>query len=215
MQRISWNYVWLPAVLVVIGVSAAALFTARQERVYRATARVIVAPSTQVEGVADRLRSLQTLESRSVVATLAAIPGASSTLAAAAESIGRSSASLAAYRIQAAVEPYSNILQINVEGTDPAGTAVLANAVAKVTAEDVRSLYRVYAIRTLAEAVPPKNPISPDRQRNYSVGATVGLFLGFVSAFVLDRLRRPEAVTFERNAPVPFEREAQPIPTAQ
>jgi capsular polysaccharide biosynthesis protein len=196
--RISTRYVWLPVVLILMGIGTAAILTARQTPVYRSATTMILAPSSLVESTADFLRSLDTLERRSVIATLAEIPAAPSTRAATAEQLGRSPASLRPYRIVGSVMPYTNILRVDVEGQDPAEVAAVANAVADVTAREARDLYRIFSMRQLAQAVPPARPVSPDPSRNYWVGAIVGLFLGLAAAFVLDRFEQPgRAAAFE------------------
>jgi capsular polysaccharide biosynthesis protein len=198
IPRIPGRYVWLPAVLILVGIGTAAILTARQTPVYSAGTTMILAPSSLVEGTADYLRSLDTLERRSVVATLAEIPAAPSTRAGAAQQLRQSPASLMPYRIIGSVMPYTNIIRIDVEGPDPAEAAALANTIADVTTREARDLYRIFSLRELARAVPPARAVSPDPWRNYWVGAIIGLFLGLVAAFIPDHLKQPgESAAFE------------------
>jgi capsular polysaccharide biosynthesis protein len=198
IPRMSRRYLWLPAILVLVGIGTAAILTARQTPVYRASATMILAPSSLIEATADFLRSLDTLEQRSVIATLAEIPAAPSTLGGAAEQLRRSLSSLAPYRIIGSVMPYTNIIRIDVEGPDPAEAAALANTIAAVTTLEARDLYRIFSLRELARAVPPARAVSPDPWRNYWVGAIIGLFLGVFAAFVLDQFEQTgESAAFE------------------
>jgi len=171
-----------------MALASAAVLTARQEPVYRASATVVVAPNETVEGVSDVLRSLETLERRSVIATFARIPSTPQARAAVAQRMG-TARDLKAYRIEAAVLPNTNILKIDVEGPEAGTAAAAANAAAEVVNDEVRSLYRIFTTRTLSAASPPSRPIHPDPRRNYVVSGLLGLLVGLVAAVVAERLR--------------------------
>lgn len=176
------------ALTVAVALIAAAVFTAREQPVYRASATVVVAPNETVEGVADVLRSLETLERRSVIATFARIPSAPQAREAVARRLGLAD-ELKGYRIEAAVLPNTNILKIDVEGPDASRAAAAANAAAEVVNDEVRSMYRIFTTRTLSTAAPPSRPYHPDPRRNYIVAGLLGLLLGLVAAAAAERLR--------------------------
>jgi receptor protein-tyrosine kinase len=183
--RAGW---WIVALAFAAALGAAALFTSREVPVYRASATVVVAPNETVEGVGDVLRSLETLERRSVIATFARIPSTAQARAAVAQRLG-TKGDLGGYRIEASVLPNTNILKIDVEGPEPKTTAAAANAAAELIHDEVRSLYRIYTTRTLSAAAPPSRPVHPDPRRNYVVAGLLGLLAGLVAALALDRLR--------------------------
>jgi capsular polysaccharide biosynthesis protein len=179
---------WVVTLALAVSLATATFFTARQDRVYRASATIAVAPHESVAETADVLRSLETLERRSVIATFARIPGAPEARAATARRLA-DAGGLDGFRIEAAVLPNTNILKIDVEGPDPARVAAVANAAAEVTREEVRSLYRIFTTRMLSQASPPSRPVHPDPRRNYVVAALLGVFLGLVLVLAADSLR--------------------------
>jgi non-specific protein-tyrosine kinase len=180
---------WIAALTVVVALLASAVVTARQERVYQASTTLVVTPTSEVEGAGDILRSLETLERRSVIATFARIPSTPAARATAAERLARPLSELGGYRVEGSVLPSTNILKIDVEGPDGALAASLANALATATKDEVKSLYRIFTLKVLAEARAPSRPVRPDPQRNYVVAAIGGLLLGVAAAVVAERWR--------------------------
>jgi capsular polysaccharide biosynthesis protein len=179
---------WMVALAVAVSSGAAAVVTARQRPIYHASVTLVVTPNSNVEGTADILRSLETLERRSVIATFARVPSGPQARAAVARRL-ELPPDLSGCRIEASVLPNTNILKIDVRGPDPARVAQVANAAAEVTKDEVRTLYRIFTTRTLAEAMPPSRPIHPDPKRNYVVAGLLGLFLGVATALAAERLR--------------------------
>jgi capsular polysaccharide biosynthesis protein len=181
---------WMVALAGAVALVAAAVVTAGQRRVYRASATVVVVPTTSVEAVGDVLRTLETLERRTVIATFARVAGSPSVRATVAEKMKRDDG-LRGFRIEGSVVPSTNILRIDVEGATAEEVASVANAAAEATRDEVRSLYRTFTTRTLSEATAPVRPIHPDPRRNYVVAALLGAFVGVVAA--LATAPRPSA----------------------
>jgi len=175
---------WVIALAVLASLGAAAVFTARQTPVYRASATVVVAPNTSVEAVADVLRTLETLERRSVIATFARIPSSPQMRAAVAERV-KLPEGLRAVRIEGSVLPSTNILTIDVEGESAEQVAAVANAATDAMRDEVRSLYRTFTTRRLSDAVVPSRPIRPDPRRNYVVASLLGLFVGVLAVMAM------------------------------
>jgi uncharacterized protein involved in exopolysaccharide biosynthesis len=175
---------WVVALAVLAALGAAAALTARQTPVYRASATVVVAPNTSVEGVADVLRTLETLERRSVIATFARIPSSPQMRAAVAQRL-ELPGDLRGIRIEGSVLPSTNILTIEVEGGSAEQVAAVANVAADAMRDEVRSLYRTFTTRRLSDAVVPARPIRPDPRRNYVVAALLGLFVGVLAALAM------------------------------
>lgn len=186
---------WWWVVLVLLGASLGltVFLTARQVSIWESSALLAVAPSSEIREPSEIVRALETLERRTVVATFARIPSTPGMRDMIAEEMGVEGKDLRGYRIRGSVVPNTNILRIDAEGPDPERVAAAANAAARVTAREARSLYRVFSMRHLAAAVPARRPAYPEPQRNYLVGGAVGLVLGIAAALVLDRARRGAA----------------------
>ena len=193
IRRIMRRGWWIAPLVFGLALTSAAFFTARQEPVYRATTMLVVTPNTEVEGSAEVMRGLETLERRTVLATFARIPMTPEMGLTVAGRLGLSGAEARSLRITASVVPNTNILRIDVDGPDPVRVANAGNAAAEVTREEARSLYRIFTMRTLATARPPARPVHPDPKRNLTVAAILGAFAAGLALFMLDRLRRPLA----------------------
>lgn len=179
---------WLPLVAAAASMLAAWAATSRQTPLYRATASLVVTPTSAINEPSDIVRSLETLDRRSVIATFARIPGSASARAAVAAKLGLQPA-LPGWRVEGSVLPNTNIIRIDAEGPEPARAAEVANASAEVTANEARSLYRIFTMRWLSTASVPSRPAEPDLRRNLLVAAAVGLLLGVLGAMGLQRLR--------------------------
>jgi capsular polysaccharide biosynthesis protein len=178
---------WQVLLAVAVAIGAGAVATARQRPLYRASASLVVAPTTAIDDPADILRSLETLERRSIIATFARIPGSREAQRAVAGQVGLSD--LDGWRIEGSVVPNTNILRIDAEGPDAARVAQVANAAAEATRQEARALYRIFTMRTLAEATPPTQAALPDWPRNLLVATAIGLLLGVLAACGAERLR--------------------------
>lgn len=179
---------WLPLLAAAAAMAASWAATARQTPVYRATASLVVAPTSAIDQPADIVRSLETLDRRSVIATFARIPGSATAKAAVAARLGLPPG-LPGWRVEGSVLPNTNIIRIDAEGPEAARAAEIANIAAEVTSQDARSLYRIFTMRPLSGAAAPSRPAEPDLRRNLLVAAAVGLLLGLLGAIGLQRFR--------------------------
>lgn len=173
---------WMPPVMLTVGVLAALGWTSRQPSVYRASAVLVVVPTEDLVGGADILRSLDALERRTLLATFARLPSTHESKRAVADLLEREAHALSDFRIGASVVPNTNLVRIDVDGPDPQLASRVANAAGGVTADHVRSLYRIYTMRPIAAAQPSQRPVSPDPRRNVLVSGILGLFVGVVAA---------------------------------
>lgn len=185
---------WIILTAIVLALLMAALLSSGQVPLYRTSTTLIVVPARETKDTSDILKSLETLERRTVVATFAKIPSAPETRAAAAKSLSLGEDALGGYLIEGSVVPNTNIIRIDVQGSDGNTVADVANASAAVTNTQARSLYRIYAMETLAKALPQSRPIHPDRRRNYLVALALGALAGCAAAlswpFLAARLRQ-------------------------
>ncbi|MFQ5791740.1 MAG: YveK family protein [Acidobacteriota bacterium] len=183
---------WVTLLVLAITIGSTVFFTIRQTPVYSASTMVAVTPNSRAQGTSEIIRSLDTLDRRTVIATMARIPPTREAREAAAARLQLSPGDLRGYSVRAAVLPNTNIIKIDVEGPEPQRAAELANAIAQITHQESRRMYRIYKMQTLSAAVAGRHPIYPSPQRNYMAGTILGLFLGVGAAFVTDYLRTAE-----------------------
>jgi uncharacterized protein involved in exopolysaccharide biosynthesis len=180
---------WLVLVVILVAVGVAWWLTSRQTPTYQASASLVVTPNTEVRDTTDLLRALETLERRTVVATFARLPSSPETTDAVAERLGIEPREVGYYWIGGAVVPNTNIVRIDVYGPDPERTAEVANATARVVRREARHLYKIYSLREIGRAEPPRRPVRPEPRRNAVVAAILGLFLGILAALGLETAR--------------------------
>ncbi len=181
---------WIVLVAVLFSVGTAWWITSREEPRFSAEALLVVAPHPNLKDPSDIIRSIETLERRTVLATLAKIPGRAETKELAGSELGWNAAALRGYWIGGSVVPQTNLLRIQVQGPDPEGAARLATAAAHATRHEADRIYRIYYLRLLEEAEVSPRPIRPQPGRNLLVASVLGLFVGIGAALSLEVLRR-------------------------
>lgn len=178
-----------------VSVGTAAVLTARQPRIYRAKTLQVVVPNSRVQGTADIIRSIDTLNQRNVLATIAQVPLTLETRHKAAEELNLDPRELARYEVRSLVLPNTNLIRIEVQGPDPQKAADVANVVAAATQEVGREMYRIFKIDTFGKATPDGRAVFPEPSKNLLVGAVLGMFIGMVGAWLADRLSLGSHVT--------------------
>jgi len=191
---------WLPVAAAVVCTAAALLATSRETPRYAATATAIVAPTLDLVESSELLRSFDTLERRSVVATFARIASTREVREAAGEELGLSSGELRGHRLSASVVSSTNLIRVTAEGPDPEVVAALANAATLVTEAEARRFYRIFTLHSVEAATRPAGPVHPDPQRNAGVGLVLGFLLGVFVAIAIEAIRGP--VPAVQRAPV-------------
>ena len=184
--RRSWPIVVAALALALI---ATWFITDRETPLYETSAQLVAAPSPAITEPDDVVRTLETLERRTVVATFARMASTEESRDAVAQLLKLDPHRARAFRTVGSVVPNTNIIRIDTRGPDPRLAAAIANAAAERTAREAEALYRVYSLRFLARATPPRGPVHPDRRRNFLVGAALGLFAGLAAALARERLR--------------------------
>lgn len=181
---------WLILLMIGAAVAAGAWFTAGVQPVYETSAMLVVAPSEQTTEPDEIVRSLETLERRTVVATFSRIATTREARSLLEERLGLEKDALRRVRIRGSVVPNTNIIRISAEGPDAELVERAANGAAALAAEEASALYRVYTLHMLEAALTPYRPDYPDPQRNLVVAAILGLVFGLAAALALDRFRR-------------------------
>jgi hypothetical protein len=167
---------WPAAFAVFIAVVAlAGLATMTRPAIYRATAVAAVVPLADQLAGTDMLRSVEALDRRVIVASVAAL---ATTVAPEAEG--------PRLDVSAAVMPNTSLIRITVEGADPQRAADVANLLPGQLSGQTRSLYRVYDVVLVSPAEPPTESARPRLSRALALGALAGLLLGLLTASLLE-----------------------------
>jgi capsular polysaccharide biosynthesis protein len=180
---------WIVLLAVGVALAVAWWLTGREGRVYSAEAFMAVAPSSELETNDELLDAIEALERRTVVATFARLPRSPQIKQRAAERLGVEPRELRAYWVGASVVPSTNLIRIEVQGPEPERAAAVANAVSAATRREARRLYRIYSLRDISAAEPPRRPIRPNPRRNLAVAAVLGIFAGLVIAVGVELAR--------------------------
>jgi capsular polysaccharide biosynthesis protein len=176
---------WLPLGGAVLGALLALVFSALQPERYRASAIVAVAPASGIN-VTDLLRSIDALDRRTMVATVAEL----AVTAPVRTSAGIDAATESDYRIDARVIPNTSLVRIIVEGSDPARAREIANQVPLVLSAQTRQLFQVYDVQTVAAAQVAPGGGAPASARSSAAGLVAGLLLGALLALGMQLINR-------------------------
>lgn len=180
----------MPVVAALVAAGIAFLLTVRQSPVYRASSLLSVAPNSRVEGTDEILDALESLERRTIVATLARLPPSRSTEEAAAVRLGIEPDEMRRYHVSGSVLPNTNIVRVDVYGPEPAVASRMATAVAEVTRERARDLYRIYSMRWIDRPGEAASEVRPDMRRNLALATLLGLFVGALLAVAVEVWRQ-------------------------
>ena len=92
----------------------------------------------------------------------------------------------------------TRVISISVEDDNAQEATTIANTVREVAAEKIKAVTKVDDVTTLEAAEVPKEPSSPNINRNTLIGVIAGGVLAVISIIILeildDRVRRPEDI---------------------
>ena len=153
---------------------------------FRSSARVVVGPSERITNAREVMEVYNTLDRRSVVATMAKMALSEPVAGAVVSEIpeGRN------YETNCVVVPDTNILEITVTGPKADTAAAIANATARHTIPFATQMYGSFQLKMMDPGGETRitRPILP---RNLAAGAglglTIGLMLAYLSAFLSSR----------------------------
>lgn len=183
---------WLILLTAMVALTVSLSISYAAVPLYLSTARFIISPSASLTTGGDVVRSLDTLDRRSVVATYAEVMNSDRVFAGASESMNLDLVALNEnYEIQAVVLPDSSVLELIVSGPDPQISADLANAVGFRTIDFTRSLNLVYDLNFLDTAEPSALPFSPEPLRDGIVALILGIGVGAILAVLSEQIRVP------------------------
>jgi diguanylate cyclase (GGDEF)-like protein len=188
LQR-SWWIIVL-AMLSAAGVALALSYFSTP--IYSASGRYIVSPNPSLLGEGSNvLYSLDTLDKRSIITTYSEILNSPRLYSDTVASMGLSSTDLVDYTYNAIVLPDTNIIVLEVQGSDPEIVVTLANNIGQRAVQYVEGLYPVYDMTLLDPASLPELPISPQPFRDSGIAAILGLAIGVAFALVWELLNAP------------------------
>jgi len=194
MLRRGW---WLIALAALVAMNAGLISTYITTPMYRATASFILKPNASLSG-SDVIRSLDTLNNRSIALTYAEILNSLSIYKEAAEVLQIPWGSLNEYSRSAVVLPDASVLHLSFQGPNPHLAAQLANSVGQHAINYTRGLNQVYNLEFLDPATTPSNPYSPDAMRNISLATLIGAVIGAALAIAREQLRTPLEALLQR-----------------
>lgn len=175
---------WIILLTALVAGGVAWVVTSRSPREYRSDSRYIVGPNTDLVQDTDLLRSLDTLDRGTIIATYSEIFGSQRIISAALNELQLSGQFGKDYTVTSFGLPQTNILVVSVSGPNPNTVVKLNKSVADQGLAYIQSLNQVYSLTLLDEAQSPVAPISPAPLRNTSLAVVLGLGLGAVLAFL-------------------------------
>lgn len=176
---------WIVLAAVLIFAGLGMMFSYSQTPIYEATATFLVNPTGRVSETGDLLYSLDTLSSRtSLATTYSNILESRSILDSAVQSLEISPETLQAYSINSVVLPDSNVLMLQVQGPSPELAADLTNAIGTAGVEFVGELQAIYELRHLDLARVEPEPVSPNHLINIALSIIIG-FSGGMAFLIL------------------------------
>lgn len=156
---------------------------------FRSESTLAAIPDSSVSNPNRRLRIVEILERRTMVATLSRIPRTGPVRRRAAQGMGTPLRDLGPYRVGTRVLPNTHLIRVSVRGPDPEVAAEFADALAGASVEEARGYYRVFALRRFDDAAVPGSAVGDEEARTYAVAGVLGLFLGVGAAYGVGRLR--------------------------
>jgi capsular polysaccharide biosynthesis protein/GGDEF domain-containing protein len=183
---------WAIVVGIVIAVSAAAIFTFRQEPLYESKATYVIRPRSSLVADKDFASALDIVSRRTEInTTFAEVSGSRAIREAAMNNLGLTPAQREGLTAKAVVLSGTNVLTITTEGPNPTIARDFANAVGQATVSYVSGLYDIFELQPLDSAVISSQPVSPKVFFNLIISAILGLLLGGGLALLIEYIQSP------------------------
>lgn len=121
------------------------------------------------------------------------------------------------YDISVVSSTTTRVIKVDVTGTDPDDSAMVANKLSKVLGDTAKSVMDVKAVNVISQAQPPAQPSGPSRTLYTLVAFLAGLFVAIVIVVIMDMvntsIRSDEEASQLLDAPVigrfPMEKEGR------
>lgn len=177
---------WLIVLTLVVACVSAYLLSSRAAPRYRATATVLVQPSSPVTDRTSLINSITALQNSRIVPTYADIAASRATVDLAADNIGLDLRARLAYHCTSSLQPESLAVEVDTTGPDRAVVLRLAQQVVVVASSRFVEAYPVYRAATLAVPQAPQQAESPRPARDVTVAALLALGVGLGLAVAFD-----------------------------
>jgi diguanylate cyclase (GGDEF)-like protein len=188
MMRRGW-WIILLITLVALATALGVSFIAAPK--YKATARFIVTPATNLVDRSQVLSSINTLDNQVITSTYAEVMNSERIYSDSLSLLQLQPLDLEKYKYEAVVVASTSVLELTVTGPDPQMAARLANAIGNKTISFISSLNQVYNFDFLDIAVPDPEPYWPNPLLNGSLALVLGFIVGAVVAIMNEQLRTP------------------------
>jgi capsular polysaccharide biosynthesis protein len=165
---------------------------------YRASATFLVYPNTNLTSSRDVVSSLDTLDKRTISSTYADILISARVYNDTIKRLQLDEKFLTDINVFAEVQPDTNVLILNVEGSDPKLVTLLANNIGQNGIGFIKSIYQVFDISFLDFAVEPEVPFHPRPLIYCLIAAGIGFVTGLVFIILGEALRVPLETLRER-----------------
>jgi capsular polysaccharide biosynthesis protein len=167
-------------VVISVGVATgvAWLLTSNQVPIYRSSARVLVGPSERITNAREVMEVFNTLDRRSVVATLSKLALSEPVAGAVVSEIPDARN----YETNCVVVPDTNILEITATGRNAETAAAVANATARHMIPFAADMYDSFQLKMLDSG--EARIARPFLPRNLAAGAGFGLIAGLLLAYL-------------------------------
>ena len=185
------GYWWVILLAVAIATVSTLYFAGRQTQEYHASSTLVVQPGASLATTHEIVDSLESLDRRSTVATLATLPSSALIRGRAQRQLRIAPAELAPYQVRTAIVPDTNVIEVAVDGPNPRLTAAFANAVADQAIGYTGAFYSIYTMKVLDRAAEPEHRAGPDLLRKVLAAGLLGLVVGLGAALHLNRSRGP------------------------
>jgi hypothetical protein len=176
MIRLNWKLV---AAFALVCGGIGWTIAATQPPRYRASATAALAPLPTGLQANEFLRGVEVLERRTVVVTVAALASTPATRAL----VGAGAHDV----IEAVILPNTNLVRVDVAGTDPARVTAIANRVPAVLHRESVTMFKYYGVTMVSPASRPEAPFLPRPRRALVAGILIGLFVGLLTAWAMSR----------------------------
>jgi capsular polysaccharide biosynthesis protein len=199
--------------------AATTYFTMQQTPIYRATSTYVATLNALIMEDQELVGALDILSRRTeIVTTYSEVAKSRHIKTQAADALGVPEDTRRQLAVSSRVLAGTNLLEISVEGPDPALASTFANEIGVKTAGYVQGLYETYELTPLDAAAAPRRPVRPNLGLNLLIGGLAGLTLGIGAAFFSTYMqegtsRRAGASAYPADTPAEswgaFDRQAQ------
>ena len=184
----SWRLVFITVIVACI-ISLTVSITSTP--LYKAEANFMIYPNENIASSRDVATSLNTLEGQAVISTYADILNSYRVFNDTILALEIDASEVQEYISEINIQEDSNILGYAIVGPDPEMATLLVNNIGQNGIVLINSIYQIFDIEFLDQAIKPTVPISPQPWRNLLIASGIGLLGGIFFAFFSFQIRVP------------------------